>query len=92
MPQALLKGYRANFIEKREVVLFLPLSQYHRGFVVPNARFIFVPSLGPEGKCFVVDKPRTADRSPQQVFLFSGWIESVLERPKFHGYILVWFA
>ena len=88
MSQALLKGYGANFIEKREVVLFLPARQHHRGFVVPNARFVFVPSLGPEGECFVVDQPRTADRSPQQVFLFSRWIESVLERPKFHAYIL----
>ena len=72
--------------------LFLPARQHYRGFVVPNARFVFVPSLGPQGECFVVDKPRTADRSPQQVFLFSRWIESVLERPKFHCHILAWFA
>ena len=92
MPQSLLKGHRANFIQKREVVLLLPPGQHYRGFVIPNARSIFVPSLGPKRECFVVDKPCTADRSPQQVFLFSRWIESVFERPKFHCYILVWLA
>ena len=92
MPQALLKGHRANFIQKREVVLFLPARQHYGGLIVPNARFVFVPSLGPQGECFVVDQPCTADRSTKQVFLFSRWVESVLERPKFHSYILVWLA